>query len=170
VVAPGRPVLQVSGRGRGFVVRAALADRDALGLRPGQRARVTLDARPGAALSGTVSSIARSASQATGTYSIEVQLDPAQARDLLGGLTAKVEIARELEVAAAVPLAAVVDADGARGAVFAPEEGRARRVPVHIASLQGDQVVLAEPLQGVARVITEGAAQLADGAPIRLVP
>src|SRR5512138_3320294 len=37
VIAPGRPVLHVSGRGRGFVVRAALPDRDVLGLEPGAR-------------------------------------------------------------------------------------------------------------------------------------
>jgi len=170
VVAPGQAVLRVSGRGRGFVVRAALADRDALGLRPGQPARVTVDARPGAPLGGKVSEIARSASRSTGTYQVEVQLDPAAARDLLGGLSAKVEIARELEVPAAVPLAAVVDADGARGAVFAVEEGKARRLPVRIASLQGERVLLAEPLPGVSRVITEGAAQLADGAQVRPVP
>jgi len=169
VVAPGRAVLRVSGRGRGFVVRAALADRDVWGLRPGRPARVEVDARPGAPLAGTVSEIARSASRATGTYEVEVQLDPVEARDLLGGLTAKVEIERELEVPASVPLSALVDADGARGAVFALEEGRAHRLPVHIASLQGERVVLAEPLPGVSRVITDGAAQLSDGAPVRLI-
>jgi RND family efflux transporter MFP subunit len=175
VVAPGRPVLRVSGRGRGYVVRASLADRDVLGLRPGQPARVTIDALPGAPLTGIVTEIARSASRATGTYEVEVKLAPADARgrlDLLGGLTAKVEFDRDVEVAAAVPIAALVDtdADGARAAVFAPEGGRARRVPVRVAGLQGERAVLAEPLAGVAQVITEGAAQLADGALIHLVP
>lgn len=170
VVAPGRPVLRVSGRGRGFVVRAALPDREVLGLRLGQPATVTVDASPGAPISGTISEIARSATRATGSYDVEVRLDPARSGDLLGGLSAKVEIARQAEVPAAVPLGALVEADGARGAVFVVEGGRARRVPVRIAFLQGERAVLAEALPGVTAVVTDGAPSLADGSAVRLVP
>jgi RND family efflux transporter MFP subunit len=170
VVAPGRPVLRVSGRGRGFVVRASLPDREVLGLRAGQPAQVTIDARPGAPVTGTVSEIARSASRGTGTYEVEVRLDPERSGDLLGGLSAKIEIAREVEVPAAVPLAALVEADGARGAVFVVDGAHARRVPVRIAFLQGERAVLADALPGVSGVVTEGALNLADGAAVRLVP
>ncbi len=170
VVAPGAPILRVSGRGRGFVVRASLPDREVLGLRPGQPAQVTIDARPGAPMAGTLSEIARSASRGTGSYQIEVRLDPASSADLLGGLSAKIEIARQVEVPAAVPLAALVEADGARGAVFVVDGGRARRVPVRIAYLQGERAVLADGLPGVAGVVTDGAPSLADGARVRLVP
>jgi len=170
VVAPGRPVLRISGRGRGFVVRASLPDREVLGLRLGQPAEVTLDARPGAPVPGTVSELARSAWRGTGTYDIEVRLDPERSGELLGGQSAKVEIARRLEVPAAIPLCSLVEADGARGAVFVVREGRARRVPVRIAFLQGDQAVLADALPGVGGVVTDGAANLADGVAVRLVP
>jgi RND family efflux transporter MFP subunit len=170
VVAPGRPVLRVSGRGRGFVVRASLTDREVLGLRLGQPAEVAVDASPGAPIPGTVSEIARSASRATGTYDVEVRLEPARSGELLGGLSAKIEIARQVEVPAAVPLSALVEADGARGAVFVVDAGYARRVPVRIAFLRGDRVVLADALPGVEGVVTDGAANLADGVAVRLVP
>ncbi len=170
VVAPGRPVLRVSGRGRGFVVRASLPDREVLGLRQGQPATVTIDARPGAPIPGTISEIARSASRATGSYDVEVRLDPGRSGELLGGLSAKLEIARDVEVLAAVPLASLVEADGQRGAVFVVEKGRARRVPVRIAFLQGERAVLADALPGVSGVVTDGAPNLADGAAVRLVP
>ncbi|HVO19268.1 MAG TPA: efflux RND transporter periplasmic adaptor subunit [Anaeromyxobacter sp.] len=170
VIAPGRPVLRVSGRGRGFVVRGALADREVLGLRTGQPALVTVDATAGAPISGTISEIARSATRSTGSYDFEVRLDPARSGDLLDGLSAKVEIARQVEVPAAVPLGALVEADGDRGAVFVVEGGRARRVPVRIAFLQGERAVLADDLPGVSDVVTDGASTLADGAPVRLVP
>ncbi|HET6438545.1 MAG TPA: efflux RND transporter periplasmic adaptor subunit [Anaeromyxobacter sp.] len=169
VVGPGQPIVRVSGGGRGWVVRVSLPDRDVLGLRPGQAATVTLDARPGEPLAGTVSEIARTASRGTGTYEVEVRLSPDGRGELLGGLTAKVEIARVERVPAAVPLAALVDADGARGAVFAVEEGRARRVPVQIAALQGDRAILAGDLAGVVRVVTDGAASLSDGTPVKVV-
>jgi RND family efflux transporter MFP subunit len=170
VVAPGQPVLRVSGRGKGFVVRASIPGRDVLGLTVGQPAEVEVDARPGQVIPGTVSEIARSARSGTGTYEVEVRLDPASSGDLLGGLTAKLTIARQVDAPASVPLNALVDADGAAGAVFAVEGPRARRVPVRVAFLQGDRAVLSEGLPGVVRVVTDGAAKLADGDAVRVVP
>lgn len=171
VVSPGRPVLHVSGRSRGFVVRASLPERDVLGLAPGEAATVRLDAAPGQAIPGTVAELGRSAARGTGTYPVEIRLDAASAPpNLLAGLTAKVEIARSVAAAAAVPLAAVQEGDGERGVVFVAEGDRARRVPVRIAFLQDGRAVLAAGLEGAERVITEGAARLADGAKIRAVP
>ena len=171
VVAPGQPVLRVSGVGRGFVVRASLPERDALDVATGDLATVTLDARPGEPLPGRVTEVARSASRGTGTYLVEIALDARRTpRGLLAGLTAKVEIARTVEAAAAVPLAAIQDGDGPSGAVFVVDAGRARRVPVRIAFLGGDRAVLAAAPEGLDHVVTDGASRLVDGAPVRLVP
>lgn len=168
VVAPGRPVLRVSGVGGGFVVRAALADRDVLDLRVGTPATVTLDAAPGRPLAGRVTEIARSAARGTGTYQVEVALDAPRGVALLSGLTAKVEIARNVAAQGAVPLAAVVDGDGEDGSVFVVEQGVARRVPVRIALLSGDRAVLAEGIAGVREVVTDGAPRLTDGAIVQV--
>ena len=171
VVGAGQPVLAVSGRGGGFVVRAGLAERDVLGLTVGTPATVILDARPGESLPATVSEVARSPSPSTGTYEIEVRLDPASApRDLLAGLTAKVELTRAAPSAGAVPLAALLDGDGAQGAVFTLDGNRARRVPVRIAFLQGDVAVLASGLEDVERVVLDGASRLTDGATVHVAP
>jgi RND family efflux transporter MFP subunit len=169
VVAPGQPIVSVSGGGRGFVVRASLTDRDVLGLAPGTAARVTLDARPEAPLAGRVAEIARSASPGTGTYQIEIRLDAERgAPPLLAGLTAKVELARTVDADAAVPLAAVQEGDGPSGAVYVVDGERARRVPVRIAFLQEGRAVLAGGLDGVREVIAEGA-RVADGSRVRVV-
>ncbi|HEY6106104.1 MAG TPA: efflux RND transporter periplasmic adaptor subunit [Anaeromyxobacteraceae bacterium] len=169
VVAPGRPIVHLSGWGRGFVVRVPLADRDALGLQPGTGAEVTLDVAPERPLAGRVGEIARTAGRGTGTFQVEIALDPAPGLTLLSGLTAKVEIARSVPAAGAVPLGAVVDGDGDRGAVFTVDGGVARRVPVRIAFLQGDRAVLAAGVQGVGRVVSEGAPRLADGTRVKVV-
>jgi RND family efflux transporter MFP subunit len=171
VVGPGRPVLHVSGRGRGLVVRANLVDRDILGLSPGDAATVTVDALPGVEIPGRVTELARSASRGTGTFLVEIALDAARSpRELLAGLTAKVAIERTVEAGATVPLVAVQDGDGARGAVFVLEGERARRVPVRIAFLKGAMAVLESDLTGADHVVTEGATRLADGARVHLVP
>lgn len=170
VVGPGRPVLHLSG-GRGHVVRADLAERDVLGLAPGAPAVVTLDARPGLELPGRVTEIAHAASRGTGTWQVEIAVDPARAgAPLLAGLTAKVRIPRSVPAAGAVPLAAVVGGDGASGAVFAVEGGRARRVPVEIAFLDGGRAVLSRGVESLAAVVTDGADRLRDGAPVRVAP
>ena len=169
VVAPGRPIVHLSGQGRGFVVRAPLADRDAMGLLPGAPAQVTLDAAPDRPLAGRVSEIARAAGRGTGTFLVEIALDPQPGPALLSGLTAKVEIARTVPAAGAVPLGAVVDGDGERGAVFTVEGGVARRVPVRIAFLQGERAVLAEGVRGGDRVVSEGAPRLAEGIRVKVV-
>jgi RND family efflux transporter MFP subunit len=163
VVAPGRPIVHLSGQGRGFVVRAALADRDVLGLRPGTPARITLDASPGRPLTGRVTEIARAAGRGTGTYQVEIALPAAESAGLLSGLTAKVEIARTVPASGAVPLASLVDGDGELGAIFTVRDGLARRVPVRVAFLQGDRAVLSAGLDGVERVVSDGAPRLADG-------
>jgi RND family efflux transporter MFP subunit len=171
VVAPGQPVLRVSGVGRGFVVRANLPERDALDVAPGDVATVTLDARPDAPVPGRVTEVARSASRGTGTYLVEIALDARRAPPgLLAGLTAKVEIARSVPAAASVPLAAIQDGDGPSGAVFVVDGARARRVPVRIAFLSADRAVLAAGPDGFDQVVTDGASRLTDGAPVRLVP
>jgi multidrug efflux pump subunit AcrA (membrane-fusion protein) len=164
-------VLAVSGRGGGFVVRAGLPDRDVIGLAVDAPATVVLDARPGERLPATVSEIARSPSPATGTFEVELRLDPARAPgDLLAGLTAKVEIPRPVAAEGAVPLAAVLEGDGADGAVFTVDGDRARRVPVRIAFLMGDVAVLASGLEGVQAVVVDGASRLSDGSAVQVTP
>lgn len=171
VVGPGQPVLRISGRRRGLVVRAALPERDVLGLAAGRAATVTLPARPGPPIAARVTEVGRLASRGTGTYDVEVALDPAAApADLPSGLTARVEIAREVAAEAAVPLAAVQEGDGETGVVYALEGDRARRVPVRIAFLAGDRAVVASGLAGVDSVVVEGAPRLGDGVRVRSVP
>jgi membrane fusion protein, multidrug efflux system len=171
VVSPGKTVLHLSGKGRGFVVRAALGERDVLGVERGAPAMVTLDARPGLVLPGRVSEVGHAAARGTGTWQVEIAIDPGPGcAPLLAGLTAKVEIPRSVPAAGAVPLAAVVAGDGAAGAVFAVEGGRARRVPVSIAFLDGDRAVLAGGVEEVDAVVTDGASRLSDGARVRVAP
>lgn len=169
-VSPGKPVLRVSGRSRGFVVRANLPERDVLGLSAGDRAVARLDARPDEALPCRVAEIARSAARGTGTYQVEVEVDPAHAEGLLSGLGAKLEIPRAVEAAGAVPLVSLQEGDGDRGAVYVVDGGRARRVPVRVAFLEGERAVLSTGVEAIERVVSEGAARVSDGAPVRVVP
>ena len=71
-----------------------------------------------------------------------------------------------------VPIEAVLEADGERATVYAlAADGRtARRVPVRVGAIRGGRVAVSEGLDGVARVVTRGAAYLGDGVPVEVVP
>lgn len=169
VVAPGRPVLHVSGRSKGAVVRVGLTDRDALRVRAGDAATVVLDARPEPPIAGVVEQLATVATPGAGTFEVEVKLE-APADTLLSGLTAKVTIAHTETELASVPLDALVDGRGADAAVFVVAGDRARRLPVKIAFLADGRAAVASGLGAEPRVVAAGASALADGALVRIIP
>lgn len=166
LAAPGAPVLTLAGSGAGTVLRVGLADRDAVRVRRGDPATVRFDAFPGVEFAGRVTETAAAADPRTGTYEVEVAVDPA-GRALAAGLIGRVEIRpSRAERVRLVPVEALLEGDGDRGVVYtlAPD-GRARRVPVEVAFLRGDRVAVRRGLEGVAEVVTDGAAYLEDGAP-----
>jgi multidrug efflux system membrane fusion protein len=169
VVAPGHPAFQLSTARQRARVRVALADRDALDVTLGDAARVVFDARPAQSFRAHVSEIAGTASPGTGTFAVELTLDEAPAGGLPAGLTAKVEIARVEAASASVPLSALVDGEGSRAAVYVVDGQRARRVPVALSFLAGERAFVASGLEQLSAVVDQGAAQLSDGAAVRVV-
>lgn len=169
LVAPGSPVLVLGADTRGTVLRVGLADRDAMRVRLGDSAWVTLDAQPGRRLRGRVAEVAAAADPRSGTYAVEIGVE--EARGLPSGLVGRVEIrpssSQEMYL---IPVTALVEADGDRATVYTLDENatRARRVPVTVAFPEGDRVAVREGLDGVETVVTHGAAYLEDGAPVRV--
>jgi multidrug efflux pump subunit AcrA (membrane-fusion protein) len=70
-----------------------------------------------------------------------------------------------------VPVTALVEADGSSATVYVLEEpaGVARRRPIEVGSVVGERVVVLRGLEAGERVITDGAAWVRDGAPVRVV-
>jgi len=169
VVAPGRPCFHMSGQSKGAVVRIGISDRDVLRVHEGDRATVTIDARPDQPIAATVSQVATVASAGAGTFDVEVRMtDTPDA--LLSGLTAKVAIDRIESVPAIVPIGAVAFEPDGRAAVFVVDaESRARRVPVKVAFLDGERVALARGIEAT-RVVDAGAGFVEEGSRVRVVP
>jgi hypothetical protein len=71
-----------------------------------------------------------------------------------------------------VPIQAVLEADGEAATVYTlAADGRtARRLPVSVAFIQGERVAVSGGLDGVAAVVTDGAAYLGDGVAVQVVP
>jgi membrane fusion protein, multidrug efflux system len=169
-VAAGQPAFALRGAARGWVTRVGLVDRDAVQVRIGDRATLQFDAFPGAVFPGKVTEIAGAASPQTGTYEVEVAVEPG-ATELLSGLVAKVEIEpSEVPLMRAIPIEAVVDGNGLSAAVYVAQgDATARKVPIRIAFIEGNLVAVATGLESVAEVVTDGASYLSPGARLRRV-
>lgn len=175
LVQPGQPVVVLGSTASGWVVRVSLADRDAVRMETGATAEVTFDAFPGRKFAGRVSRIGAAADRITGTFEVEVSVQPDGAR-FARGLVAKVALplAQLPEVGATatvVPVTALVDADGQHATVFVLDRQKnlARRKQVSLGPLLGEQVVVTAGLVTGDAVITDGAAWLTDGRAVRVV-
>lgn len=170
LVQAGQPVLVVGAATRGWVVRIGLADRDVVRFRLGDPARVEFDAFPGRVFDGRISNLASSADSATGTFTVEVQVEPGGAR-FVQGLVARVSLAsRETGVARVLPVSALLEANGSEASVFVldPERGVVHRVAVRIGRLHGGSVEVLGGVASGARVVVEGAAFLVNGEAVRI--
>jgi len=170
LVSVGSTVVTLGSRSSGTIARVALPDRDVVRVRLGDRAVVRVDAKPGEALSGRVRQIAAASDPRTGTYAVEIALD--RPDGLSSGMIGRVEIvAHGAEHLRTVPIESLLEADGDRATLFAlGPDGKAKRVSVEVAFVRGDQAAVRGALQGVSRVVTDGAAYLDDGVPVRVTP
>lgn len=173
LVQGGQPVLVIGSTGAGWVVRAALVDRDVVRTNIGDAATVSFDAFPGREFAGRVARIASSAEPQTGTFEVEVEITDGDTR-FARGLVAKVAL--ELTAVAGdaerivVPLTAVVEANGASATIYVldADAGVARRRQVTVGSIVGDRVIVIAGLEPGEQVITDGAAWLTDGRAVRV--
>jgi membrane fusion protein, multidrug efflux system len=170
VVAPGRPVFHLSTTGGGPVARVGLIDRDILAVKLGDKATVTLDARPDQPLAAHITQIASSATPGTGTFAVELTVDDPSARTLPSGLTIKAQLQHHEADAVRVPVSALVEGRGRNAAVYTlGEDQRVKRVPVRLRMLAGDYALLAADDAKLESVVASGAALLHDGALVRVV-
>ncbi|MFN8666051.1 MAG: efflux RND transporter periplasmic adaptor subunit [Gemmatimonadaceae bacterium] len=162
VVGAGTAILVVRTAQRGVVVRAGLPDRDAVRVQLGDSAIVTFDALPGERFRGRVTQRASAASAMTGTYAVELALEP-RAESLASGLIGHVEIQTRGEGSLpTLPLEALVEADGDSAAVYVVARGseRGTRREIHIARILGDRVALSSGVEPGEWVVVRGAAYL----------
>jgi RND family efflux transporter MFP subunit len=177
LVGPGTPVLYFGAASKGEVVRVGLTDRDVVRLGVDDPADVTFDAYPGRTWSGRVARLGAAAAPGAGTYEVEIRLDEpvtgeTGAAGLASGLVGDVSIrpARAQQVRM-VPVLSLLEGDGERAYVWSLDPaGAPRRHAVRVAFLEGDRAAIREGLEGIDRVVTDGAAYLTESSRVRTEP
>ena len=164
LVPAGSPVLVFGESARGYVVRAALADREIVNVKLGDKGEIRMDAFPGQALTGTIVEVASAADERSGMFSIEVSFDTPPPR-LVSGLVARLRLTPESSAPPLtyVPIAALVEGDGDRASVFVLDDGKAQKRDVRVAFITADSIALESGLAAGEPVITDGALFLENG-------
>jgi RND family efflux transporter MFP subunit len=136
----------------------------------GDAARIEFDAWPGQTFAGRVSNIASAADSGTGTFTVELQVDPGSAR-FAQGLVAKVALAtqgsRSVEV---IPVQALIEANDKEAGVFVfdPAQQEVHRVSIQIGRMNGGMIEVLGGLAADAQVVTDGASFLENGEAVRV--
>ena len=164
LVGPGTPVLVFGESDGGYVVRAALADREIVNVKLGDKGEIRMDAFPGQLMTGTVVEVASAADERTGMFPIEVRFDSPPPR-LVSGLVARLRLEPESSAPPLtyVPMAALVEGDGDRASVFVLDGGKAQKRDVRVAFITADSIALESGLEAGEAVITDGALFLENG-------
>jgi RND family efflux transporter MFP subunit len=172
LVSPGTPVLMLRNVQEGWVVKAGLADRDVVRVAIGDTARLTFDAYSDQSFFAAVAEISGTASPMTGTYEVELRVDPAEGATFLSGMIAKVEILpAKKSLVSLVPIESLIEAEGLRGNVYIMASPNvAKKIGVSVAFIHDQHAAIAAGLDGIDEVITDGAAYLNDGDAIKIVP
>ncbi len=169
---PGQVVLVLGGEATGLTVRAALADREIPRLAIGDRVEARLDAWPDRVFAGRLTEIAGAASERTGLFDVEAEVDAGDA-SLRAGMVARLQVfpARDAGELVHVPLGAILEGDGGTAQVYVLEGAdKVVRREVAVAWIGADSVALRSGLEAGYRVVVSGAPFLRDGEAVRIVP
>jgi HlyD family secretion protein len=155
-----------------LLVAAEVDETDIALVKPGQLARVELDAFPQAAFAAKVRrvAVAPTAGQSAAggvTYQVDLVLGEADAGEAQPvprvGMTATAAIAvRRTTNRPSVPGSALVGRPGGQ-AVFVVEDGKVHLRPVQVAADGDDRVAVASGVRDGERVVSRGAERLRDG-------
>ena len=170
LAAPGTPVLFLNATaGATWVLKAGIADKDWTRLQVGDAATVALDAYPDAPFTGRVSRLAEGADPATGTWQVEIRLQPRAGARLATGLFARATLHPRRQAAyRVIPAEALVEGEGENAFVFVPAgpgaggTTKVRKVPIRVAFLQDPDVFVSHGLDSLGQVVQRGAGFLTE--------
>lgn len=165
ITGPGTPVFVLFETGKDdWVVKINVSDRDWARLSLGMSAKVTMDAYEGTVFPGKVTDLAPAADPTNGLYTVEIRIAP-QGKRFAPGLFAEVDITPSQSRAyTIVPIESIVEGNGKSAFVFAlqADATSVKKLPVQIAFMEGNQVVIASGLENVREVVTAGAPYLTE--------
>ena len=163
MIAPGYPVLLFASTEKAWVVRCHVPDVDIVRMNQGDTAHMRFDAWPGRLFTGIVSELGSAADPYTGTYEVEITMDPSELK-LVAGLIANVEIyPADTLHAITIPFRALKEADRMKGIVYRMQNGKAKMTEVNIRQMLDSCLIISKGLAPGDTLITNGLEDLLPG-------
>ena len=170
LVSSGYPVFLFGSSGKFWKVKTALSDKDIVKINPGDSASVFVDAYPGKKFSAVVNQIGGMSNPYTGTYEIEMALQPTDFK-MASGFIAGVDLFPSVKKTySMIPVESVVEADGNHGYVYIlTGTMTVQKVRINIETIIGSMAAVNGLPEGTAEVVSEGAAYLKNGMDVNVV-
>jgi RND family efflux transporter MFP subunit len=169
VISSGTSVFQTNGAGQGkWILKTGVSDGEWASISIGDKATITTDAMPDKVFEATVTRKSEG-TDINGAFTVELQLK-SPGKGLASGLFGRATIQTNRNVSIwKIPYDALLDGDAQSGYVFATnDEKTAHKVPVRVASIEKDYVVIQSGLEDVKWLITSGSAYLKEGTIIKI--
>ena len=160
LVNAGSPVFQLGTTGQQMVIKAGLSDKEVIRLQEGDSASIQFDALPDVAVNGQLLLINNAPDPMSGLYEVEVLLLDHH-KGLRNGFFAKMQIypstADQFKV---LPIVSLVEGKENRGYVYGVDGDKAKKLEIEIIAIEEDQLIVRNTLDGVDKIVTEGAQYL----------
>ncbi len=174
-VTAGAPVLQTNGAQSGnWLLRVAVSNKEWAAIQLQDSATIEVESVPGKTFHGIVSRRGEGIDPATNAFSVDIKLSGDKPAAIAYGMFGKAVINGHNTVDAskggpwAIPYEALLDGDGNSGFVFITNDGHtAKKVPVTVAGMEKDKVIISSGLADAQSLIISGNAYLTEGSAIR---
>ncbi len=172
IMGPGMTVLKISNKGiTDWILRVAVSDKEWAQTTINDKAKVNIEGLNLNNLNGYVYSKSESADQMTGAFTIDIKLKDARKLDIASGMFGKAEILiSKISNGWQIPYDALLDGNADQGYVFVTNDNtNAIKVPVKIASIDKNNILISDGLANYTSLIVSGSAYLTDKSAIVVV-
>lgn len=169
IVGEGMPVILFGSTDSQWVLRTSLSDRDIVRLALGDSASVQLDAWPDSEFPATVTEISGMADPYTGTFDVELMLDPVGKNLAVGLIGNAVIFPSDSASYWLVPAEALIEGTGKQASIYEMVDGRARELTLQVEAVRGNILYSSGYPGDSLYVITSGHQFITDGALVRNV-
>lgn len=165
LVATGTPVFQTNGAGDGkWYLKVGVSDKEWNAIQVGDVAEIEAEAFGNRKVKAVVSRKAESSDPYTGTFAIDLTIQGSGTTQIASGMFGKALITPSRKSDTwTIPYAALLDGNAGEGFVFVTDDSRTvQKIPVEIAGVQQQSVVISAGLENHKMLIVSGSAYLSE--------
>lgn len=160
-------IMNIISGGSKWILKVGVPDKEWAVIENGNKAEVKFDAYPGKTFPAIVSKRSLAADPVTGSFQIELQIDPQHLQPATG-MFGKANIFPDRpQTGSSIPYEALLEANGKHGFVFVSDDKKtAKRILVTISDIKENVVYVSQGLEGHSFIVTAGSPYLSDNSPI----